>query len=187
MNAVGIQPKPIGKPLDNRVVVIALIFLICVVLLGFTFYSINITYQINDEISEKAKIASELKSQRDELLSIKEKDAQMELVVRQAHVKIPALPDEAGIIEFVKSNAGGSLTGINFGQRENLGFAVEMPFTITAIGSYGDMLDLLFALAFSERFYTVESVNIDKTADGEISYIIHASAYYNFTAKNTGL
>lgn len=61
-----------------------------------------------------------------------------------------------------------------------------MPMTITVISSYGEMLDVISALATAERYFTISSVNIDKTADGELSYTINASAYYNPSAAISG-
>lgn len=175
------------KPVDNRIVVVVFIFLISVVLLGLTFYTINLTYQINDTIAEKATIAADLQRQVTRLRSIQEKDAQIEHVVRQAYIKIPPVPDEAGIIEYIKSiTEGGTLTGITFDKRVDRSVATEMPMTITVISSYGEMLDVILALATAERYFTISSVNIDKTADGELSYTINASAYYNPSAAISG-
>lgn len=177
----------LNKPVDNRVVVVIFIVLICVFLLGLTFYTIKLTYDINDTINEKTATALDLKEQVARLRSIQAKDAQMESIVQQAQKKIPPLPDEAGIIEFIKSITGdGVITGISFNDRKNLGSSVEMPITITITSSYGEMLDLLIALASAERYYTVSSISINRTADGNVSYIINASAYYNPNAAYSG-
>ena len=61
------------KPVDNRIVVVVFIFLICVVLLGLTFYTINLTYQINDTIAEKATIAADLQRQVTRLAASRKK------------------------------------------------------------------------------------------------------------------
>ena len=111
----------------------------------------------------------------------------MDLLVRHANTKIPRKPDEAGIIEFVKSITDEiTLSGITFSKRENRNFAIEMPFTIQGAGSYNDLLDMLGPLTSAERYYTVTSVTLDRNADGELNYIINASAYYNPSAATSG-
>lgn|GEM_PF-929895 len=169
-----------NKQIDNRIVVIAFIFLICVALLGFTAYSIKLTYDTNAQINEKTAAANDLSQQIARLRSIKEKSTQMDNVVAQANDKIPAIPDEPGILEFFKSiTADGTLTGITFDERVNNDIATEMPFTVTIISTYSVMMKVIDSIASADRYYSIESIDINKTEDGELSYSMSISAYFN--------
>jgi len=170
----------LNKPIDNRIVVIVFIFLICITLLAITFYSVKLTYDINDKIAENIATASDLQREISYLRSIQEKEAQMNMVLEQANTKIPAEPDEAGIIEFIQQiTEGGTLTGITFGKRVDVSVAMEMPFTVTGISTYSRLMSVLYELAGAERYFSVSSINIDKAEDGELSYTINISAYFS--------
>ncbi len=175
MNAM----SALNKPVDNRIVVISFIFLICATLLAITFFSIKMTYDINEKIAENVSTMTELKQEIAYLRSIQAREAQMNMVLDQANTKIPPHPDEAGIIEFIeKITENGKLTGITFGKRVDVDVAMEMPFTVTAVSTYNTMMSVLYELATAERYYSVTSININKTIDGELSYTINVSAYY---------
>ena len=169
-----------NKQVDNRVVVIAFIFLICVSLLGFTVYSIKLTFETNAQLAEKAAAVGELQKEVARLRSIKEKEEQIDRVMEQANDKIPAEPDEVDIIEFIKSiTTGGKLTGITFDKRVNNDIAVLMPFTITVKSTYREMVDILYAIASARRYYSIESIDINTSENGELSYSISLTAYYS--------
>lgn len=175
MNAM----SALNKPVDNRIVVISFIFLICATLLAITFFSIKMTYDINEKIAENVSTMTELKQEIAYLRSIQAREAQMNMVLDQANTKIPPHPDEAGIIKFIdKITENGKLTGITFGKRVDVDVAMEMPFTVTAVSTYNTMMSVLYELATAERYYSVTSININKTIDGELSYTINVSAYY---------
>ena len=100
--------------------------------------------------------------------------------MEQANDKIPAEPDEVDIIEFIKSiTTGGKLTGITFDKRVNNDIAVLMPFTITVKSTYREMVDILYAIASARRYYSIESIDINTSENGELSYSISLTAYYS--------
>ena len=168
-----------NRQVDNRIVVITFIFLICIALIGFTAYTIKLTYDINTQISEKSASSADMQQEVARLRSIQKKEAQMDSVVVQANEKIPAEAGEPEIIEFIKTiTADGKLTGITFDKRANNDIATQMPFTVTIESSYGVMVDILNAIAGAKRFYSIESMDINKLESGELSFTISMSAYY---------
>lgn len=168
-----------SKKVDEKILLIVLLCVVCIMIVGYTFYNIKKAYDTKSEIAAEQQLSGQYKSELALLNSIKEQESELNNIIAQYAEKIPAEPGEARIIEFFNNITGeAQLLGITFSERTKNSIAVEMPISVKLTSDYFTMVDILRKIIGAGRFYTIKSIDITSSGSPEISYSINLSAYY---------
>lgn len=167
------------KKIDSKILLIILLFIVSVMIIVFTFSTINQTFKTKVKITDEQLISEQYRGELALLNSIKAQEEDINGILLQFGYKIPVEPDEDQIIEYINEVSGeAQLLGITFSDRVPNDIAIEMPIKISIKSDYFTMLKILKNIVGAPRLYTVSNIDIS-SADGlAVNYTINLSAYY---------
>lgn len=173
--------KDINEYLDAKTVIIAVLSILVIIIAVLSFQQWSNISKINALMNEQTVLNTQYQKS---IQAIKEAQQEKPTNIEEEEIilaKIPATPDEAGLIENINAlcaSTSSDLKDIKFNARIERESYVELPLSVTLSTNYYSLVTLLEGLNSGERFLQPTGIEISALEEtGLLSVIIDVSAF----------